>query len=622
MSILASLERAYHQLAEEDKVPPIGYSDERISYCVVLNANGQPVGPPMDLRLRDHSGKNLVAQWISVPKRLGKRTSGVAPNFLWDKTAYSLGVKAKARGAAKEFSAFKKDHLEELRETDDKGLIALRLFLEHWRPESFDELGWPEEMKDAFVVFRLEEERNFIHDREAAHQLWLRIREEGRGLYGSKGREKTQRKEGLSDSVCLVTGNKAPIARLHTDIKGIRKISSADPSPDSIVSFNEEAFESYGHKKGGNSPISEKAVYAYIAALNHFLRTNENKVQLGDATTVFWADGSDTETVAQCEAVFAFLVNDTNDADDAISEQAIKSILEKMARGRPMEESRPDLPQGVRFYVLGLAPNAARISIRFWLEHDFATLAYHIRWHYRDMRLDPPPRQEQPSVRRCLLETVSTKVKNRYEHIPPQLAGEMLRAILTGRAYPQTLLATIIMRLRSDSDKAITDLRVALLKAVICRNRRTAGHLTKEDDLVSLDPKNTDPGYLLGRLFACFEHAQKQALGSKINATICDKYYGAASATPRSVFSILQRNAMNHLAKLRKGDNKSKRAEIKIDRAITQVYECSTPEKLFVATLTMERQAFFAIGYYHQKNAFFTKTPSNEEGKKEKENEE
>ena len=475
-------------------------------------------------------------------------------------------------------------------------------------------------MKDAFVVFRLEEERNFIHDREAAHQLWLRIREEGRGLYGSKAREKPQRKEGLSDGVCLVTGNKAPIARLHTDIKGIRKISSADPSPDSIVSFNEEAFESYGLKKGGNSPISEKAVYTYIAALNHFLRTNENKVQLGDATTVFWADGSDTETVAQCEAIFAFIVNDTNDADDAISEQAIKSILEKMARGRPMEEEeiRRDLPQGVRFYVLGLAPNAARISIRFWLEDDFTTLAKNIRWHYRDMRIDPPPRQEQPSVRRCLLETVSTKVKNPYEHIPPQLAGEMLRAILTGRSYPQTLLSTILMRLRSD--KAITDLRVALLKAVICRrNRRTAGHLTEEDDLVSLDPTNVDPGYLLGRLFACFEHAQKQALGGNINATIRDKYYGAASATPRSVFSILQRSAMNHLAKLRK---ENQGAEIRLDRAIAQIYECVGPDKLFVPTLSMDAQALFAIGYYHQKNAFFAKTPSNEEGKKEKENEE
>ena len=233
------------------------------------------------------------------------------------------------------------------------------------------------------------------------------------------------------------------------------------------------------------------------------------------------------------------------------------------------------------------------------------------------MRLDPRPRQEQPSVRRCLLETATTKVKNRYEHIPPQLAGEMLRAILTGRRYPQTLLSTILMRLRSD--KAITDLRVALLKAVICRNRRKDDHLTKENFIVSLDPTNADPGYLLGRLFACFEYAQTQALGGKVNATICDKYYGAASATPRSVFPILQRNAMNHLSRLRKDRPATHRY---IDNTIAQIYGCATPDELFVATLTMERQALFAIGYYHQKNDFYTKSAPSGEGKKEKENEE
>ena len=593
MSILASLERAYHRLAlaEEDKVPPIGYSDERVGYCVVLGTDGQPVGQPVDLR--DHSGKNPVAPRRSVPRR-EKRTVKVVPNFLWDKASYALGVAEDGKAlerVEKEQEAFRARHLDALQGESDAGLVACYRFLQWWKPEYFDALGWPDEMKGANVVFRLEGERNFIHNREAARQLWA--------SQMNQDRESGQ-------AVCLVTGELSPIARLHPSIKGVRGAQSAGAS---IVSFNRDAFESYGHKQGDNAPVSKDAAEAYTTVLNHFLRTNENKVQLGDATTVFWADGSDAEVA---EGMFSFFCNDTNDADDEISEQAIKTILEKIKRGRPMEEIRPDLPQGVSFYVLGLAPNAARISIRFWLEDDFATIAEHILWHYRDMRIDPPPRQEQPSVRRCLCEIATTKVKNPYEHIPPQLAGEMLRAVLAGLSYPRTLLSTILMRLRSD--KAITDLRVALLKAVVCRNRRTAGHLTKEDDLVSLDPTNADPGYLLGRLFACFEHAQKQALGSKINATICDKYYGAASATPRSVFPILQRNTMNHLAKLRK-DPKSRGAEIRLDRYITQIYECSTPEKLFVPTLTMERQALFAIGYYHQKKAFFTK-------KEEKENEE
>lgn len=590
MSILTSLERAYHRLEKEDKVPPVGYSDERVGYCVVLGTDGRPVGQPVDLR--DRSGKNPVAPRHSVP-RPEKRTVKVVPNFLWDKASYALGVAEDGKAlerVEKEQEAFRDRHLDALQHESDAGLVACYRFLQWWEPEYFDAHGWPDEMKGANVVFRLDGDRNFIHDREAARQLWA--------LQMNQARNADQ-------AICLVTGKKSPIAQTHPSIKGVR---GAQSSGANIVSFNLDAFESYGHKQGDNAPVSEDAAAAYTTVLNHFLRTNENKVQLGDASTVFWADGSDAEAEAQCEAIFSFAVNDTNDADDEISEQAIKTILEKMARGRPMEEIRPDLPQGVRFYVLGLAPNAARISIRFWLEYDFATLAEHIFRHYQDMRIDPPPRQEQPSVRRCLREIATTKVKNPYEHIPPQLAGEMLRAILTGRSYPQTLLSTILMRLRSD--KAITDLRVALLKAVVCRNRRTAGHLKKEDDLVSLDPTNVDPGYLLGRLFACFEYAQKQALGGKVNATIRDKYYGAASATPRSVFPILQRNAMNHLAKLRKEGH-----EARVDQAISAIYECAAPDKLFVATLTMERQALFAVGYYHQQNFFY-------KPKKEKENEE
>ncbi len=594
MSILASLERAYHLLSEEDKVPALGYSDERVGYCVVLGTDGQPVGKPVDLR--DHSGKNPLAPRHSVP-RPEKRTVKVVPNFLWDKASYALGVaeggKALER-VEKEQEAFRERHLDALQGENDAGLMACYRFLQWWKPEYFDSHGWPDEMKGANVVFRLDGDRNFIHDREAARQLWT--------LQMNQGRNTDQ-------AVCLVTGKKSPIAQTHPSIKGVR---GAQSSGANIVSFNLDAFESYEHKQGNNAPVSEDAAAAYTTSLNHFLRTNENKVQLGDASTVFWADGSNEEETAQSEAIFACFLNDANGADDEISDQAVKSILEKMAKGRPIIEISPDLPQGVRFHVLGLAPNAARISTRFWLEDDFATIAEHILWHYRDMRIDPPPRHEQPSVRRCLREVATTKVKNPYEHIPPQLAGEMLRAILTGRTYPQTLLSTILMRLRSD--KAVTDLRVALLKAVVCRNRRTAIHSTKEDNLVSLDPTNVDPGYLLGRLFACFEHAQRQALGGNVNATIRDKYYGAASATPRSVFPILQRNAMNHLAKLRKDPN-SRGAEIRLDRDITQIYECATPEKLFVSTLTMERQAFFAIGYYHQKNVFFTK-------KEEKENEE
>ncbi len=369
MSILSSLERAYHRLAKEDKVPPIGYSDERIDYCVVLNADGQPVGQPVDLR--DHSGRRPVALPHSVP-RPEKRTVKIVPNFLWDKASYSLGAvedmkdeapddkERRTKRVTEQYKAFQNRHLVALQHESDSGLMACYRFLQWWKPEYFDEHGWPSEMKGANVVFRLEGDRNFIHDCEAARQLWA---------------FQMNQSQNSDQAVCLVTGEKSSIARLHPSIKGVRDAQSSGAS---IISFNLDAFTSYGHKQGDNAPVSEDAAAAYTSVLNHFLRTNENKVQLGDSSTVFWADGSNAEAVAQSEAIFAFAFNDANESGDEISEQAIKPILEKIASGRPLEEIRPDLPQGVRFYVLGLAPNAARISIRFYLEDDFATLAEHI----------------------------------------------------------------------------------------------------------------------------------------------------------------------------------------------------------------------------------------------------
>jgi CRISPR-associated protein Csd1 len=205
------------------------------------------------------------------------------------------------------------------------------------------------------------------------------------------------------------------------------------------------------------------------------------------------------------------------------------------------------------------------------------------------MRIDPPPKDESPSIWRCLIETAAQR---KSENIPPNLAGEWLRAILTGSSYPLSLLAMVLMRLRADKD--VNALRVAILKSVLFTR--------KKEVPVSLDLENRDPGYLLGRLFAAFEYAQTQALGGAVNATIRDKYYGTASATPRAVFPLLQRTATHHLARLRK--DKPNRARW-LDDQIGQIIELADAEKLFVPTLSAQCQALFAVGYYHQKNEFF-----------------
>ena len=375
-------------------------------------------------------------------------------------------------------------------------------------------------MKDQNIVFALETERRaniYIHDRPAARALWARLSAEG---------DKTE-------AVCLVTGERGPIARLHPSIKGVW---GAQSSGASIVSFNLDAFTSYGHEQGDNAPVSEAAAFAYTTALNRFLESDSgHRIQIGDASTVFWADASEANKAAEAENYFAGFWDDGG--DDAARRQRgdrrrrrSRAKLEMIRAGPAAREGRAGAAEGVRFHVLGLAPNAARLSIRFYFEDDFGAIAANYQRFLADMRIEPPPRDGQPALWRYLVETA---VLRKRENVPPNLAGEWLRAILTGTRYPQTLLSTVLMRLRADND--VNALRVAMLKAVLIRN------CNRKDTPVSLKPDNRDKGYLLGRLFAVYERIQTDALGGKVNATIKDKFYGSASAQPRKVFALLDK---------------------------------------------------------------------------------
>ena len=568
MSILASLNKAYSRMADRGEVAPFGYSSEKIGFIISLDEDGKPAVAPIDRR--EGSGKKMVAPLLKVPQP-AKRTSGIAPNFLWDKSAYVLGVTTgEGKRTSDEHEAFRSRHLKELETVDDAGLLAFRRFVEWWAPDQFETLGWPAELKDQNIVFALEADRHsgMIHDRPAARDLWTRISAGGEG----------------TEATCLVSGERLPLARLHPAIKGVW---GAQSSGGSIVSFNKDAFASYGHEQGDNAPVSEAAAFAYTTALNRFLEKDSgHRIQIGDASTVFWADASDAEAAEEAESVF---MASLGGIDENVQSDKIRTVLDKIHAGRPFAEIEPDLPDGVRFYVLGLAPNAARLSVRFWIEDDFGEIAKRFIAHFEAMRIEPPPKELNPSMWRCLIETA---VLRKSENIPPKLAGDWLRAILTGKPYPQTLLATLLMRLRADKD--VNGLRVAMLKAVLVKRSKEVP--------MSLDPDLDDPGYLLGRLFAIFEYVQTQALGGKVNATIRDQYYGTASATPRAVFPALLRKATHHLSRLRK--DKAGWAVI-LDRKIGEIFERAEPEKLFVPTLTMQRQALFAVGYYHQRNDLY-----------------
>lgn len=567
MSILASLTRAYDRLPD---APPYGFSTEKIGFAISLTEDGSAT--VIDLRSDE---KKRPPRMMMVPQAV-KRTVGIAPNYLWDKTAYVLGLTAgEGKRTALEHQAFKDRHAEWLAGTDDAGLVALLRFLKGWTPESALP-GWSDDLRDQNGVFAYEPDRltgQWLHDRPAAREIW---------------RKKSVAAES-GGQICLVSGEMAPVARLHPSIKGVW---GAQSSGAALVSFNLDAFTSYGHDQGDNAPVSEAAAFAYTTTLNRFLEKDSgHRIQIGDASTVFWADCSDAKSAEDAEGLFAQFVDPKEGDRDATEDIGIQ--LAKIRKGKPLHEVMPDLAEGVRFHVLGLAPNAARLSVRFMWESSFGKLTENYQRHWADMQVEPPPRDGYPPLWRYLTELA---VLGKRENVPPNLAGDWMRAILAGTPYPLTLLSTTLMRLRADGD--VNALRVAVLKSVLMRN-------LKMEVPVALDPNARNKGYVLGRLFAIYEEIQRAALGGNVNATLKDKFYGAASATPQKVFPVLDRNSANHFAKLRK---QSPGRAVNLEKLIISITDLMEPEaEPIPSSLSAAEQSLFGIGYYHQRSDFFRK---------------
>lgn len=560
---LQALAARYDRLAAKREVPAYGFSWEKISYALVLGTEGdvRDVAP-----LLDTSGKKPQPRSMLVPQAI-KRTSGVASNFLWDKTSYVLGASAgQGKRLAEEHAAFVKLHVDLLAGTNDEGLQALLAFLRSWGPERFADPPFRPEMLDANFVFRFD--GSFLHDRPPAQTIW-------RAHLGSTD---------APEAVCLVSGEKGPIARLHPSIKGV---AGAQSSGASLVSFNLDAFTSYDNEQGANAPVSEAAAFGYGTVLNALLaRDSRNSVRIGDATVVFWAENDRAEKIVR-----GFF--DPPGPDDKSEAAALRPILEQMAKGRPIREVAPEIESDTRFFILGLAPNAARLFIRFWLETSFGELADRFQRWWRDLRIEPDPwGGRPPAIWRLLYELAAQR---KAENVPAHLAGELTRAVLTGGLLPRSLLATAIMRLRADHE--VNGRRAAIVKSVLVRELRQRDSTLREDCLVSLDLDDPNPGYRLGRLFAVLENVQRTALGGNVNATIRDRYYGAASATPASVFPVLIRNSNHHLANLRKAAK----------GGLAYTFEKEMGGILdgigatFPRNLGIEDQGRFAIGYYHER---------------------
>lgn len=593
--ILAALNDYYQRLLEEGpgNISPPGYSQEKISYAIVLAADGQVVEV---LDIRDTSGKKPAPRSLSLPQP-EKRTVGIRSNFLWDKTSYVLGVSASSKRSDLEHAAFKALHADAFANESDPGLTALLAFLANWQPPLFKEhpkfLPHVEAMLDTNIVFRFDGEQRYLHERPAARAAWARLSASTAG--GLQG-------------TCLVSGETAPIARLHPAIKGVM---GAQSSGASIVSFNLESFTSYGKEQGDNAPVSEQVAFAYTTVLNHLLRRDSRQqLRIGDATVVFWAQAPDKAAAAAAENLLAGFFDPKDDDDRAI--QQLHDVLDQVRKGLPLRDLNQGLDDGTRIFVLGLAPNASRLSIRFWETESLRIFTERLARHYDDLELKPIAWKRPPTPRTLALTTAPLHgdfPKN--DDVSPLLAGELTRAILTGQRYPYSLIGNLVMRFRADGQ--ITSLRVALCKAVLARDARLNPHNThKGAPPVSLDPNNTDHGYLLGRLFSTLENVQRAALGKQINATIRDRYYGAASATPASVFPVLIRNVQHHLSRLRKD---KPGFAVNLEKEIGEIIDRLGPT--FPKSLRIEAQGHFAIGYYHQTQARFARAESTDTASEE-----
>lgn len=600
MSLLAALTRAYDRLPD---APPYGFSSEKIGFCVVLNPDGS-VAEVVDLRDTD---KKRTARMMFVPQAV-KRTVGIAPNFLWDKTAYVLGVTAgEGKRTAEEHAIFRARHLEWLEGTGDAGLLALRQFLQNWTPEAFAAPLWSDEMRDQNLVFALADEYRdrYLHDRPAAKNLWHEIAAAG-----------------ASDpQICLVSGHSGPVARLHPSIKGVW---GAQSSGASLVSFNLDAFTSYGHEQGDNAPVSKAATFAYTTALNRFLEKDSgHRIQIGDASTVFWADCSDAKVAEEADLLGGQMLGNPpkSGADEKLIEADIEAKLLQLRAGKTLKQIAPHLDEGVRMFVVGLAPNAARLSVRFYWEDSFGALAQNYANYLRDVAMEPAPERPIFSIRAAVLRCAPAKVQNGQlkfdsDRMSPLLSGELTRAILTGARFPRALLGLLLLRIHSDH--VLDRIRISLIKGLIVRDMRLSKRLPKrpdgtpmEDYLMRPDPDDTNTARRLGRLFALIERAQLAALGDGINATVKDKFLGAAAATPGRVFPSLLMNAENHhLKRLRNGHsdadwikdaNHARAVGSGLNRDIGMLW--AGLQDAAPAQHSSEEQGLFLVGYYQERYA-------------------
>ncbi|MBS3938932.1 MAG: type I-C CRISPR-associated protein Cas8c/Csd1 [Peptococcaceae bacterium] len=574
--ILQALKDYYDRQAASTKgeeVAPFGWEHKEISYVFVLATDGT-LSHIDDMR--EGEGKKLRGKRMLVPEG-AKKTSGIVANLLWDVAGYVFGVVApegrsddKNVARAKECQQAFLDRL--VKELPDLPAVeAVVTFLTNMTPDCLRaDPHWETiETTNPVVSFRIVGDMQLVCRRP---EVVARI--DGVAMEATVCQEAT----------CLVTGQKGPIKTLHRAIKGVY---GAQSSGANIVSFNLSAFESFGKEQGLNAPVGSIAEFAYTTALNTLLgRESKQRLSIGDASTVFWsASGSKFE-----QDFASFFAEPSKDDPDAQTSR-VSALFQSVHSGAYLSDESSN-----KFFILGLSPNAGRISVRFWQVGSIGEVATRIRQYFDDFAIVKPPNEPQYYSLWRILVNVATQDKS--ENIPPNLAGDFMRAIIGGTPYPAILLQAALRRIKSDIEHRVKPVRAALIKAYLNRYHRFHPESNHKEVTMHLDVNQPSLGYQIGRLFAVLEKIQEEA-NPGINATIRERYYGAASTTPVTVFSRLLQLKNHHLAKL---SNRGR--VVNFERLLGEIMIHVTD---FPSHLDLNEQGRFAIGYYHQRQAFFTK---------------
>ena len=611
--ILQALVRCYEALAERGELEKPGWSPVKVSWGLELDADGQ-VKSLLLMGGTDAKGKQ-IPRVMKLPDPV-KRSSGVAANFLCDNSAYVLGVDAKGKPERTRecFAACARKHQDVLKNVRHPTAKAILNFFERWKPENAAchpaiQPNLETLLKDGNIVF-------VTHDAEGELQLAQDVPEIRRAWDEAYANS--------DDAVmgrCLVTGEEGPIAILHPSIKGVM---GAQSSGASLVSFNAPAFESYGKEsardnqgQGRNAPVGKYAAFAYGAALNYMVGQADFHGRLGDTTLVYWAEGAEPAYGSAFMAMMGMGGEDKNE----ITQKELRGLLTALCQGNTVKWENVPLNPKNRFYILGLAPNASRLSVRFFLQNSFDEFVQNYQKHQEDLDIVRPTFDERETLSMwALLRETAIKNPNKPPEFQRQLVEEMLNAILTGSPYPSTLFTQVEIRIRAE--KEINRGKAAIIKAYLRRNvveqQRKNAHVYEEVLGVALnESKTTDLPYRLGRLFAVLEALQLEAFrdnnnrDSKPNTTIKDQFFSSACATPVVAFPIIVDRAQKYLRKL-KAKNKEGLARYYSDMMDDIIGNFE--EKRYPAHLSLEDQGIFQIGYYHQRQRMYAKKEEKDDG--------